>query len=89
MKRCLAALEHDNHPAVKPTDYQDAEQYTQWKKREIQQLNQLIAHSVTADPRLLQTSSTDGYAPGQQREFITGGVTNNANVSNVNCSAIT
>ncbi|KAI9591169.1 hypothetical protein BDF19DRAFT_456043 [Syncephalis fuscata] len=82
LKRCLAALEHDNHPAIKPSDFQDPELYSQWKKREVQQLNQLIAHSVTADPRLLQSSGSGGYAPGQQREFATAGGSNTADPRN-------
>jgi hypothetical protein len=67
MKRCLAATEQDMHPVERPNDYTDTEAYLAWKKREIQQLNQLIAYNVTADPRLLTASSGD-YLPGQARD---------------------
>ncbi|RKP11004.1 hypothetical protein THASP1DRAFT_27249 [Thamnocephalis sphaerospora] len=69
MKRCLAATEQDTHPVARPDDFNDSAIYLAWKKREIQQLNQLITHSVMADPRLLRTSGGGDYAPGQGREY--------------------
>ncbi|KAI9594161.1 hypothetical protein BDF19DRAFT_446142 [Syncephalis fuscata] len=64
-QRCLAALAFNVHPTVQQDDFADSEAYSVWQQGEEQQLNQLIAYTLTANPGLL-SETTPSNSNGNQ-----------------------
>jgi hypothetical protein len=56
---------------VSPDDFSTQQDYANWRKAEIQQLNQLIAYSVTVDPSLLHNAGQSPNRPVLPAAFCT------------------
>jgi hypothetical protein len=63
----LAALSFNIHPIVQQSDFSDTEAYMLWKQGEEQQLNQLIAYALTANPKLLSETTNPNGSGNQVR----------------------